>query len=186
LTPPPSGKDVRRGGFPAETPSGTPTPGPSARRGAAARRAEPPLAVRPRSASAPSDAVSSGRGGRPWCASAPGSRGSSSACGCSAGRSVSWLSSRAAGSRPPMGLAFPGQRCKSTSFWPFLSIERPLRPPRNRFTPRVPCGNLSRFAETTRRPFLALGTAAFPQVLKSLCKKGFVGRLSVWRPATYF
>jgi hypothetical protein len=92
-------------------------------------------------------------------------------------------SSRPTGPRPPMGLAFPGQRCKSTPFCPFLSIGPPLGGPRNRFTRRVPCGNLSRFAETTRRPFLALETAAFPQVLKSLCKKGFVGRLSVWRPA---
>src|SRR4029453_3469297 len=47
-----------------------PPPAPPARRAPPARGREPPLAVRPRSASAPSDAVSSRRGGRPWCASA--------------------------------------------------------------------------------------------------------------------
>src|SRR6266536_1647997 len=40
----------------------------------------------------------------------------------------------------------------------------------------VPCGKLGRFGERIRRPFQALETSAFPQVLKSLCKKGFVGR----------
>src|SRR5450432_1009124 len=43
----------------------------------------------------------------------------------------------------------------------------------------IPLPGLTRDA---RRPFQALETAAFPQVLKSLCKKGFVGRLSA-RPA---
>lgn len=59
--------------------------------------------LRPRSACALSAGVSSGPDGRPWSASAPGSRGSACAFGCSAGRSASSLSPCPGKRGPPIG-----------------------------------------------------------------------------------
>jgi hypothetical protein len=76
--------------------------------------------------------------------------------------------------------------------WAKVQVYSPLVFPVNPAPPRgvskhclrwcrvVPLSGLPR---GTRQPFLALEAAGFPQVLKSLCKKGFVGRLSLWRPA---
>src|SRR5438105_5343661 len=87
------------------------------------------------------------------------------------------------GRRAPDGPAeASGQRCKSTGVFLFLSISACPAFARNRCLGPPAYGKLGRFGDGHHRPFRALASAAFPQVLKSLCKKGFVGRLSVWRP----
>src|SRR5260221_12686231 len=82
------------------------------------------------------------------------------------------------GPRPPMGLAFPGQRCKSTPLWSFLSIRPRPGVPRKCFSRRVPCGNLSPVAERDPPAFprsrnRRFSTGVEISLPKRLCLKAF-------------
>jgi hypothetical protein len=68
---------------------------------------------------------------------------------------------------------------------PFPVNLHPRRGPSKSLSRAGGYGTLGRFGTCTRRPLRALEDAAFPQVLKSLCKKGFVGRLSVGSGASF-